>query len=137
MGLFLVYFVFLVILATGWFSYLLLTIKSKSQSDSNNSKFSSRIFFSVLIIILILQFISIIGIAGEDEMGQSRYFFWRFMADSFAIFKFPTVTLLGYFTQNGLLWFLGLLLNTFIYSFMIERVVVLSSYVIRNRTRQT
>ncbi len=126
------YLVILVISLICWMAYLFVTKDNSPQSPQK--KFSVRIFFTALIIIMVLQLLSFLGAAGEDEMGRSRNFFWRFMSDSFVVFRFPTHTLLwNFFSRSGILFLFGLLLNCLIYSFLIERLFTVSKRVLRNQ----
>jgi len=57
----------------------------------------------------------------EDKNVFSPNFFLSSLSDLYSVFQFPTHTLLwGFFSSNNVLYFLGLVINSLLYAFIIE-----------------
>ncbi len=83
--------------------------------------FSKYRFFKAFVAIGILTTICFFAFVSEDKNVFAPNFFLSSLSDLYSVFQFPTHTLLwGFFSSNNVLYFLGLVINSLLYAFIIE-----------------
>lgn len=83
--------------------------------------FSKYRFFKAFTVIAILTTICFFAFVSEDRNVFAPNFFLRSLSDLYSFFQFPTHTLLWkIFSANSLFYFLGLVINSLFYAFIIE-----------------
>lgn len=83
--------------------------------------FSKYRFFKAFVAVGILTTICFFAFVSEDKNVFAPNFLLSSLSDLYSVLQFPTHTLLwGFFSSNNILYFLGLVINSLLYAFVIE-----------------
>ena len=82
-----------------------------------------RLFSVVTVLLAILTYFSFMAAYDADERKPATRGLTRLLSEMFNILRFPTHVLLPSYTKTSLYFALGLVVNCFFYSLIIERTV--------------
>jgi hypothetical protein len=84
--------------------------------------FSRFVFVYIFVFIFFLTLFSFFAAWARDEGTLGNNILLKVLADLYTLFRFPAHTLFWKY-MNGNLFFIGLLVNCLLYSYIIERLI--------------
>ena len=82
-----------------------------------------RLFSVISVILAVLTYFSFTAVYDADQRKPMTSWLGRFLSELFNILRFPTHVLMPDLTKASLYFALGLIINCFFYSIVIERTV--------------